>query len=297
MILENFEYYRPTSLRDAALLYLEGASAYLAGGTDLLVEMGKEKKLPKRVIDLKRIEPGLRQISLSSEGKDLRIGSLATFADLERSPLIRQWAPCLAEAAALVGATPIRARGTIGGNLCSALPSADTAPPLLTFDTQLRLYGPEGERQLKLQDFFLAPHKSALGPGEILTEIRLPLAEGHWRSCYFKHTRRQSLDLSQLGLSLRVKLLDGRIGACRIALGTAGPVPLRAPAGEAYLTGKALPLTEQDIKELTELLCSEAQVRTSLRASAAYRLELIRAYAKKASVSLGLTEEKGATLK
>lgn len=280
VILNEFDYCRPDTLGEALALYGQpGSSArFLAGGTDLVVKMLGEKETPARVIDLKTISPPLRGIELAEDRSRLRIGALTTFRDLETSPLVEKYARALAEAAALVGSTPVRARGTIGGNLCGALPSADTAPPLLVLEAELILRSQAGARRLLVGDFFLGPGQCARQGGEILVAVEIPVTAAPHRSCYFKQMRRQALDLSQLGLAMNL-LTDGRrITECRIALGTAAPTPVRAPAAEEFLRGRTLPLDRETIRRAAREAGASGQPRDSLRASAAYRINLMETF-------------------
>jgi len=278
MILDNFEYFTPHNLVEASRLLIKYGlnSRILAGGTDLVAKMQKEREKPSHVIDLKNIQPTLKYITFNDEQQSLNIGALTTFNDLSLSDLIKNKAPVLYQAANVVGSRQIRSRATIGGNICSAAPSADSPPALLVLDAKLVLSKMSEERTVDLDKFFLSPGKTILKEGEILKEIILRLPNDVTsRMCYFKHTRRRALDIAQVGVAVNIMINNKRIINCRIALATAAPTPIRAYAVEERLQGKNLPLSEEEIIAVSSIVKNCASPRTSRRASAEYRTDII----------------------
>jgi len=272
--LPPFEYHRPLTIEEAvALLARFGEDAKpMAGGTDLLIQMKNRWASPRHVIALKWI-PGLDGIA---DGERVRIGALATHSRIKESPLIRGRFPILIDALSRLGSQQIRNIATIGGNLCNAAPSADTAPALLALDARAVLVSPKGKREMGLESFFLAPGKTALNPDEILESILLPRPPPLSCGAYIKHMRRAALDLPIIGVATQCTLSrdSKKIEDIRIGLGVCAPIPIRAKAAEAFLRGK--PVEEEILDQGGTIAMREAKPRDTWRGSASYRSEMIR---------------------
>ncbi len=198
--LPKFEYHAPTSLPEALdfLAKYDGKGRVLAGGTDLLVSMKKREIVPEHLINLKGIAE-LKGIHDEKEG--MRIGALVTLGEIEHSKMIQDKFRVLWDAAQVMASPQIRNLGTIGGNLCSAAPSADTAPPLIVLDASVEIIGPKGKRKVLVEKFFKGPGESVLKPGEILTQIMIPNPLEKSSGAYFKLMRRAAMDLAQVGVA------------------------------------------------------------------------------------------------
>lgn len=272
-MLPTFDLLIPETLEEALTLLAEKGSSckIVAGGTDVYVDMhGKYESTPY-LMDIKHLEE-LKEFSYVA-GEGLTIGALTTHHFLDRSPIIRQYYPALYEGASQVGSVQIRHRGTIGGNICNAVPSGDTLGPLLALNASVVLADANGQRTMPLEEFFLGPKKTALRPGELLVKILLP-DSGRSRSAYIKFTRRGAMDLALLGASAALELDDG--GICknvRISLTTCAPVPMRAKQAEAVLEGK-MP-TEELIAQAGLAASAEAAPRTSWRGTEEYRRDVL----------------------
>ncbi|KKM09823.1 hypothetical protein SY88_16645 [Clostridiales bacterium PH28_bin88] len=274
-MLPKFELIKPQSLQEVVdSLNRWGEDArVLAGGTDVIVQMREGKSKPKYLIDIKGIAE-LNGIRLVDDA--LWIGSLTTHRELECSDTVRKKFPLLYDGVSKVGSVQVRNRGTIGGNICSALPSADSAAPLLALDAAVRLYGPEGGRELQLADFFLGPGKTALKVGEILTQIIVKLPVGNSSGAYYKYARREAMDLALLGIAIYLECEDD-LSTCRearIALATAAPTPIRAFQAETALKGRLL--SETLLEQAGAIASDEARPRTSWRSSADFRKHLVK---------------------
>ncbi len=269
----DFEYCRPQTLDDAvALLASREDAVAVAGATDVWVRLHAGTLAPGALVSLRGI-PGL--VGLREEAGAIVLGAATTHAAVEDSSLARERLPALHRACAAVGSRQVRNVGTVGGNLCNAAPSADSAVPLLLYDAVCVARGPGGERAIPIGAFFLAPGQTALGPGELLTELRIPLPPAGTYADYWKLTRRKAMELPILGVGVRVTLApDGVVREARVALGVAGPTPLRAPGAEAALVGR--PLTRESAAAAGEIAAQEAKVRDSWRGKAWYRRQLIR---------------------
>ncbi len=271
--LKPFLYERPASLEQLSLLLTDHAGRvprYLAGGTDLLVAMRTGKDNPELVVDLKGL-PHLRGINSYQEGK-LRIGALTTIHSLEIDETIRNQATALFEAAQGLGSWQVRNRGTLGGNLASGSPTADTAAPLLALQAEILTWSPSGTRSITAASFWLGAGKTVLHPGEIITGVELPLQRGS-SSAYTKLGIRRAMDIAIASAAVVLKRDRGIIQEVRIALGGAGPTPVRARSAEAYLTGRSA--LAEHIIQAGKQAANDSNPRTSSRASREYRLSVI----------------------
>jgi aerobic carbon-monoxide dehydrogenase medium subunit len=280
--LPKFDYHTPASITEAlGLLKTYGAKARLiAGGTDLLLAMKKRAVTPEHLINIKNIK-ALKGISYN-EKKGLKIGSLVTITELEESTLIRQKAPALHDAALVMASPQVRTLATIGGNLCSAVPSADTAPPLIALGAEAVLTGPKGERTVLVEKLFRGPAVSNVAKNEILTHILIPKQPPNSSTAYLKLMRRAALDLALVGVAAYVCLdKDNKTSKeVRIALGAVAPTPLRAPLAEKMLTGKEV--TESLADEAGTVAVTLCSPITDLRASLGYRCDMIEVLTKRA---------------
>jgi carbon-monoxide dehydrogenase medium subunit len=273
--LPKFEYHAPTSLAEA-LGYLSkynNNAKVFAGGTDLFVSMKRREIVPEHLINLKGIEE-LKRISYHAED-GLRIGGLVTIGELERSEIIKDKFCALNDAFQVMASPQIRNLGTMGGNLCSALPSADTAPPLIAMGASVKLTGSKGERAVLVEEFFKGPGESILEHDEILTEILIPSPPENSGGSYFKLMRRNALDLAIVSAAAFL-IMDGNKRLCndaRIALGTAAATPIRASKAEKVIMKKEI---DEDLAaEAGNAAAQEARPRSSIRASESYRREMV----------------------
>jgi CO/xanthine dehydrogenase FAD-binding subunit len=232
----RFDYYDPATLDEAvALLRRFGEDAkLLAGGQSLVPVMNMRMARPGVLIDLNRVQEltGIRE-----EGGELAIGAMTRHGAVERSSLVEARQPLLTEAVRQIGHSQIRNRGTIGGSLVHADPSAELPAVLTALDGRVRLTGPDGTREVAAADFFLMYFMTAIRPDEILTEVRIPcLPDGAGWS--FTEVARRHGDFALAGVACTLELdPDGLIQACRLALTGVGLTPVRALEAEDRLAG------------------------------------------------------------
>jgi len=274
--MRRFEYFAPQSLAEAIALFGEkgeGGRA-LAGGTDLVpqIKEGGKIPLPAYVVSLRHL-PELRGIGFS-ESDGLRIGAGVTMAELAESPLVRERYPALADGAGVVGSVQTMNMATVGGNVCNAAPSADTAPPLLAYEALAAIAGPDGERELPLAEFWLGPNATALRPGELLRELRLPVPPPNSGDVYVRRTPRKQMDIAVVGVAVLLTLDGDRIERARIALGAVAPTPVRAGQAEAALEGQLV--SESLFAKAAEAAAAEARPISDQRGSAEFRRHLVR---------------------
>ncbi len=284
--LSRFEYFSPDTLGHVLTLLKEyGQEArLLAGGTDLLVWMKKRSASPGVIVDLNKV-PELSSIVLKEN--ILHIGAGTKLNDIKASKAVQEKAPALSEAIGVLATSAIRNRATIGGNLCSASPAADTAPPLLALDTSVTLEGPDGERTVPLSEFFLGPGQTLRRPDEVLRKLMIPWGEG--RSTFLKLGRRKGFTLSIASAAAFIVTKDGKFDDVRIALGAVAPIPLRCKKAEEMLKGTAV--SEENIEKAAQLVKEEVNPITDVRASAAYRREMACLLTKKVLKKLAMGEE------
>ncbi len=207
----------------SSILVAEEGAHVLAGGTDLVVRMRDGLVRPAVLVDIQRI-PDLAAID-SIDGH-LRIGATVTVAALLESSQVRRLTPLLAEAGAQMGAVQLRNLATVGGNLASAVPSADLAPPLIVLGAVARIAAAAGERTLPIEEFFVGPHRNALRPGEVLTAVDVPRSGEGSGAAFVKFGRRSAQVLAVVNAAAWVRLQQGGVEEARIALGAGAPTPL-----------------------------------------------------------------------
>ncbi len=274
-MLNKFDLLMPATLQEALDQYAElgRQCKILAGGTDVLVEMHGGHKKYECLMDIKNLVE-LKGLAYAP-GKGLIMGALTTHRELEMMPVVKEKFTALFEGASQVGCVQTRYRGTIGGNICNAVPSGDTLGPLLALDARLVLVSKQGTRELSFGEFFLGAKKTVLQEGELLMQVIVPEPKANSGSAYTKFTRRNSMDLALLGASVVLTSKDGNVcDAVRISLTTSAPTVIRALKTEAFLLGKEL--TPEVLEAAGEIASAEAKPRSSWRSSEEYRREVLK---------------------
>ena len=198
----------------------------------------------------------------------MKIGALTRLFDIQTSKLVKEKMPAVSDAAHYVASAQIRRKGTMVGNICNASPSADTAPILLAMNAKVKVQNGSETREIALEDFFKGVKKTALVPGDIVTEIEIPELKKNEGSAYFKHSVRKAMDLAIVGVG------------CWITMGGVGITPLRAKNAEQILIGKEI--TDEILEEAGVAASKECHPISDVRASAEYRVDMIRVYTKRA---------------
>jgi carbon-monoxide dehydrogenase medium subunit len=270
--MRPFEYASPTSAKEAVALLAEHGdrARALAGGTDLIVDLKHAPGKIAMLVDVASI-PEFRGIELKDDG--LRIGSMVTFGEIMASPVCRELTPEICSASHTVGAVQTRNLGTIGGNLVTCVPSADSAPSLLVLDAEVTVAGADGNRRMPLQEFFVGPRKTCLQPHELLVEIFIPKASLGKPSSFLKFGLRKGQALALVNTAAALYVEGNKIVEARIALGAVAPTPIRCPKAEAHLDGKSP--TDTLLDEAAKIAVSECKPIDDFRASATYRRQLV----------------------
>ena len=274
--------YEATSVKDAiALLQAHPAAHIIAGGSDVLIKMREGKLAGCELVSIYGLDE-LRGVTLEADGA-IRIGSLTSFSHITKDPIIQAHINVLGEAVDMVGGPQIRNIGTIGGNTCNGVTSADSGSTLMAYDAVMEVEGPNGQRLIPIQEWYVSAGKVSLQPAEIQTAIRIPKAsyEGYFGH-YIKYAMRNAMDIATTGCSVNVKLSPDKttIQDVRLAYGVAGPVPMRAPHAEAFARGKAI--EDATIEGFGQAALSDVNPRDSWRASREFRLHLAKEVAQRA---------------
>ncbi|MBU0514661.1 MAG: xanthine dehydrogenase family protein subunit M [Proteobacteria bacterium] len=271
---ESYEYYKPESLNQVfELLYQYGEGARLvSGGTDVFVQQRQTSERPEAMISLRHIA---ELAGIRVDGDRLVIGAATTLRDIEHSELLASEGEILVDATRRMASVQIRNVATIGGNIVTAAPSADTAGPLLALGATAELKSSAGARQVPLREYFTGPGRTVMAPGEVLCRFLIPRPKGPAGGCYLKMSRRQAMDLALVSVGVQLELDESgdSIVKARIGLGVAGPTPMRSLAAEAKLDGR--PATQATLKDAARVSCDDTACRDSVRGQAWYREEMI----------------------
>jgi carbon-monoxide dehydrogenase medium subunit len=259
-----FEYARADSVEEAVELLGREDAKVLAGGHSLLPLLKLRFARPSLLVDVGRLDD-LRYVR--EDGDRIAIGALSRHADLALDPVLAQGCGLLARTAGNVGDPQVRHRGTIGGSVAHSDPASDLGTILLTLDADFVARGPDGERTIPAADFFTGPFESALGPQDLLTEIRVPKVEG---GRYLKHVRRQQDWATVAAAAARLN------GDVHVGLAAMGATPLRAIAVEQAIAGGASPA------EAAEHAAEGADPPSDVSASSEYRAHLARVLTRQA---------------
>ena len=266
-----FNYQSPTTLAGALHQFDSHPGAYLlAGGTDLLVQLRAGRKQTDLVLDIKHI-PELNEISFSKQA-GLTLGAAVCCADTYENEAVKQHYPSLAGVASIIGGTQIQGRASIGGNLCNAAPSADTVPLLIALHAKCRVASANGEREIAVEEFCIAPGKNAMKPGEMLVSLRFPAPEKGSGAHYLRFIPRNEMDIAVVGAGVSVLLENGIFKEARIALASVAPKPLFVQAAGDSLKGK--PVNAESIAAAAELAKGAAAPLTDMRGTLEYRRHL-----------------------
>ncbi len=284
-VTHDFEYIKPATLDEAVDLLdkYKGRAKILSGGTDLAVQIKEDVVAPDLLIDIKGLKE-LKKIEFS--GEELKLGTNTTFTDIERSEIIKEKFMVLWEAAGTVASVGIRNRATVVGNICSAVPSLDSAPALMLYNAVVHVKSVSEERNIPIADFFVSVKKTSLQKDEIVTGITLTLPKGNSGSCYLKLGRYKGEDLAQAGIGvLALENNEYRISYCAVA-----PKPLRASKIEEFLRGKEL--STEVIEAAKKIVEQEISPITDIRSSKEYRMHMSKVMLERA-LNIASKRQKG----
>jgi carbon-monoxide dehydrogenase medium subunit len=273
--LKDIDYAAPRNVQDVvALLAEKGDRArILAGGTDIIVQVREHRRDLDLLVDVKYI-PELNELTFNAR-TGLRLGAAVPCYRIYEHREIAGVYPGLIDAVSLVGGIQIQSRASVGGNLCNASPAADTIPPLIAYEGVCVIAGPGGTREIPVELFCTAPGRTALGRGEFLVSLRLPIPRRPSGASYLRFIPRNEMDIAVVGAGTAVRLDESKtrcVGA-RVALAAVAPTPLLVPeAGAALVDGT---LTEAMIDKAASLARAAARPISDMRGDADYRRHLV----------------------
>lgn len=235
------QYYRPNSVDEACerLAAGDGDAEVIAGGQTLMLHLRQGLKDPDELIDIGEIDE-LSHVSEAENEDEIVIGGTTTYAELQCADLVTERLPLLDDAMDEIAGPQVRHNGTIGGGLCYADPALDTPPVLMTYDASVTLVGPEGRRQVPIDEFYTGYYETVIEPAEVLTEVLIPEPADSSAGRYRTMTPRQG-DYAIAGVAVQLSVdADGNCETARVALNNGGDVPKRARAPERVLRGSSL---------------------------------------------------------
>jgi len=283
MTIRSFELLQPRSVDEAIkLLAKHGDDARpIGGGTTLIILMKQRALHYPYLVDLQSVS-GLDQISRESDG--VRIGALATHRSVELSPLIRQAFPAVAEAFSKIGNVRVRQTASVGGNLAHADYRLDPPPPLLVLGTVVNAVGPNGSRSIPIKDFFRGLYETALEPGELIVDIKIPFMPPDSKAVYLRYSSLSGNDWPCLGVAALAIRQDGRFQELRLALGGVAATPLLI---EGLDLVKDQSVDDSVMDKLLDVVDEQISPSSDLRGSEWYKRKMVRVFVKKAILQLG----------
>lgn len=252
----------------AVLSERRGSARVIAGGTDLMVLFNAHQFDPavNDLVDIWRLD-ALRTIE--DDGSTVKIGALATWSQINRSPLVRDCVPALVAAGRTIGAVQIQNRGTIGGNIVNASPAGDSLPVLAAFDAEIEIRSLHGARRVAFNEFYTGYRKTVLAPDELLVAVHIPKLANGERAVFYKVGTRRAQAISKIVMASRLKVTDGLVEMIAIGLGSVAPTVIRARKTEGLLRGTRL--NREILVQAQGEIAREISAITDLRSTEHYR--------------------------
>jgi carbon-monoxide dehydrogenase medium subunit len=280
--MKAIDYAAPKTVAEAAALLADKGdrARVLAGGTDIIVQVRENRRDLDLLVDVKNV-PEVNELNYDPKS-GLRLGAAVPCYCIYEHAQIPRVYPALNDSASLVGGIQIQSRASVGGNLCNASPAADTIPALIALEAVCIIAGPEGTRELPVEEFCIAPGKTALSRGEFLVSLHLPPPKPRSGSTYLRFIPRNEMDIAVVGAGVSVTLDESRsrCTAARIALAAVAPTPLYVPEAGAALVDGAL--TDALIERAATIAKAAAKPIGDMRGEADYRRHLVGVLVKRA---------------
>lgn len=274
------DYQSPTSVREAVALLTEAGERArpLAGGTDLLVQLRVGAYDLDSVVDVKDI-PELNELTYDPDN-GLTIGAATECYRIYGNSSVRSVYPGIVDAASIIGGTQIQGRASLGGNLCNAAPSADSVPAMIAYNGVARIAGPNGNREVPLEDFCVGVRRTVLERGEMLVSLRFPTPDANSGANYIRFIPRNEMDIAVAGAGVSVTLDNGDISAARVTLASVAPTPLFVADAAEAIVGK--PANEETASLAGRIASEAAKPITDMRGTIEYRKRLCEVLTRRA---------------
>ena len=280
--MKEIDYAVPRSVDEAvAILKEKGDRArVLAGGTDLIIQIREYQRDADFLVDIKAI-PQTMELTFDSKA-GLTLGAAVPCYRIYEDTTIRKTYPGIIDSASLIGGTQIQSRASFGGNLCNASPAADTIPTLIAHSAVCVIAGPDGTREVPVEQFCTAPGKTVLSPNEFLVSFKIPAPPANFGAAYLRFIPRNEMDIAVVGAGVSVTLDDAKskVTAARIALAAVAPTPLLADAAGKALVGNEA--NNANIEKAAEAARAAAKPISDMRGDAEYRKHLAGVLTKRA---------------
>lgn len=274
-------FHSPATFSDAAkaAAAAKGVTRFLAGGTDVLVQLRAGMVTPDDLIDLKRI-PGVHDIARADDG-GWRIGIAVSGAEMGAHAGLKADWPGVVEAMELVGSTQIQGRATLAGNLCNGSPAADSVPAMVAAGATVDITGPSGTRSLAVEDVPTGPGKTVLAPGELISAVNLPPRGANAADAYLRFIPRTEMDIAVVGCGVSLTLDGDKIASARVTLGAVAPTVILVPGAAAAITGTRL--DDAALGALSDAAMAAAKPIDDKRGTAVFRTEVAGVLVKRAA--------------
>ncbi|MEZ4860005.1 MAG: xanthine dehydrogenase family protein subunit M [Caldilineaceae bacterium] len=272
--MQAFDYVTAKSVDEVVSLLAEKGemARVLSGGTDLLVALREGRRKAELVIDVKGL-PETSTMTFDAQ-KGLTLGATVPCHRMYDDKAVAAAYPGLIDSASLIGGVQVQGRASMGGNLCNASPAADSIPSLIAHSAVCNIVGPNGRRQLPVEEFCVAPGRTALASGEFLLSLEIPAPKAGFGAAYLRFIPRNEMDIAVVGAGAAVQLDESRtkIVSARIALGAVAPKPLYVAEAGAALAGKTV--SDEAIEEAARIAQAAATPISDMRGTAEYRKHL-----------------------
>ena len=275
--MANFELVEPHSVDEALGLldYGDPAVRPIGGGTALMLMMRAQLFSPARLVSLRRLGPPFNALTLSEDGKLLRVGAMTTFSDLEHAPAIKTHFPVVARTMKTLANVRVRNVATVGGNLAHADPHLDLPAVWVALGAEVLIVKRSGERWTDAENIFAGYYETTLDNGELIAELRVPYRPT-WRSTYRKVTTRAEHDWPALGLAVSAEIEGRHVTDVRVVLSAAVDRPTRLRAVEEVLCGSEIDTAS--LRRAGQAASEEVEITSDSRGSAAYKRHLLRVH-------------------
>jgi len=285
-------FHTPRSFEDAVAIAAaaSGQTRFLAGGTDVLVQLRAAMVVPDDLIDLKHI-PGVKEITRTPDG-GWRIGIAVSGAELGRHAGLGADYPGVVEGMQLVGSTQVQGRATLVGNLCNGSPAADSVPAMVAAGAWVSVIGPGGRREVRVEDIPAGPGRTTLTPGEVISAVTLPPRGVQAGDAYLRFIPRTEMDIAVVGVAVNLRLDGDRISEARIALGAVAPKIMLVPAAAQAIVGTTL--EDSALDALAAAAITASTPISDKRGTAEFRKDIVGVLVKRAA-RIALNRAKGAT--